>query len=210
MSTALIWGAGGGIGQALTLLLTAEGWEVAGITRQPSSSRQPAQHTFEADVADDAAVQYAVFAAAQELAPVDLWVYSVGDIAAAKVADMDETTWQRLLEANLGGAFRTVHHSLPLLAEKAHLFFVGAYSERLQLPGLSAYAAAKAGLEAFTAALAKEQRGRRVTLVRPGAVATALWDKMPVRMPRDAMPPAVLARHILDAYHAGHVGRLDL
>jgi NAD(P)-dependent dehydrogenase (short-subunit alcohol dehydrogenase family) len=210
MSTALIWGAGGGIGQALTALLIAEGWEVAGITRQPSSIQRLTKHTFEADVSDDAAVQYAVFAAAQELAPVDMWVYSVGDIAAAKVADLDEAMWQRLLEANLGGAFRTIHHSLPLLAERAHLVFVGAYSERLQLPGLSAYAAAKAGLEAFTAALAKEQRGHRVTLVRPGAVATALWDKMPVRMPRDAMAPAVLARHILDAYHAGHAGRLDL
>jgi 3-oxoacyl-[acyl-carrier protein] reductase len=210
MSTALIWGAGGGIGQALTTLLIAEGWEVAGITRQPSSIQRLAQHTYEADVSDDFAVQHAVFAAAQELAPVDMWVYSVGDIAAAKVADMDEAMWQRLLEANLGGAFRTIHHSLPLLAEGAHLVFVGAYSERLQLPGLSAYAAAKAGLEAFTGALAKEQRGRRVTLVRPGAVATALWDKMPVRMPRDAISPAELARRILDAYHAGHAGRLDL
>ena len=87
---------------------------------------------------------------------------------------------------------------------------IGAISERMRLPGLSAYAAAKAGLEAFTAALAKEERHRRVTLVRPGAVDTPLWSKMPVRMPRSAALPATVAAQILTAYTSGHSGLLDL
>ena len=60
------------------------------------------------------------------------------------------------MTANLSGAYLATHHSLPLLAEDAHLVFLGAVSERLRLPGLSAYAAAKAGLEAFGEALGKE------------------------------------------------------
>ncbi|MCB0054898.1 MAG: SDR family NAD(P)-dependent oxidoreductase, partial [Caldilinea sp.] len=99
----------------------------------------------------------------------------------------------RILGANLTGAYLTTQQSLPLLAERAHLVYLGAYSERLQLPGMSAYAAAKAGLEAFAAALAKEQRKHRVTVVRPGAVATPLWEKVPLRLPRTALAPAELA-----------------
>lgn len=209
-STALIWGAAGGIGQALAQALHAAGWSVVAITHRPASLPAPFDFCCEADVADDFAVQSAVYAAAQHLAAVDLWVYAAGDILSAPVAKMESAAWGRILDANLSGAFRTIHHSLPLLAENAHIVFIGAYSERLQLPGLSAYAAAKAGLEAFAAALAKEERKRRVTVVRPGAVATPLWDKMPVRLPRSAMTAAELAAKILQAHTAGHSGVLDV
>lgn len=210
MPTALIWGAGGGIGQALVELLTTEQWTVAAVSHRQPQDQTATSYRYEADVADDYAVERTVLAVAQELAPIDLWVYAVGDIAQARVADLNTATWQRLLDANLSGAWRTIHHSLPLLAQQAHLVFIGGYSERLQLPGLAAYAAAKAGLEAFVATLAKEERRRRVTLVRPAAIATPLWRKVPLRMPREAMAATTVARQILDAYHAGHSGQLDL
>jgi short-subunit dehydrogenase len=78
------------------------------------------------------------------------------------------------------------------------------------LPGLAAYAAAKAGLEALVQTLAKEQRKHRVTIVRPAAVATSFWDKVPLRMPKDAASPEKVAERILAAYEAGDVGELDL
>jgi short-subunit dehydrogenase len=96
------------------------------------------------------------------------------------------------------------------LSEDAHIVFIGAVSERLRLPGLSAYAASKAGLEAFATALSKEERRKRITVVRPAAVATALWDKVPLRLPADAPKPEKVAQKILEAYHAGHKGQLDL
>lgn len=209
-STALIWGAAGGIGQALTQALHAASWSVGAITHRPASLPVPVEFCCEADVADDFAVQSAVYAASQHLAAVDLWIYAAGDIVSTPVAKMESAGWERILDANLTGAFRTIHHSLPLLAENAHIVFIGAYSERLQLPGLSAYAAAKAGLEAFAVALAKEERKRRVTVVRPGAVVTPLWDKMPVRLPRSAMSPADLAAKIMAAHAEGHSGVLDV
>jgi len=141
---------------------------------------------------------------------IDLWIYSAGDIASAKVGDMAENDWQRLADANLTGPFIATRHSLPLLAEDAHLIYLGAVSERLRPPGLAAYAAAKAGLEAFAEALAKEERKRRITVVRPGAVETALWEKVPMRLPKGAMSPQALAVKILDAHAAGHKGTLDL
>ena len=210
MPTAFIFGASGGIGRALVERLAADGWTVGAVSRHPGDLAGLTEHRYEADVTDAFAVSQAVYAAAQELPPVDLWIYAAGDILASPVAEMDPAAWARILGANLTGAYLTTQQSLPLLAERAHLVYLGAYSERLQLPGLSAYAAAKAGLDAFAAALAKEQRKHRVTVARPGAVDTPLWEKMPLRLPRTALAPAELAQRVLDAYYAGTTGTLDL
>ena len=142
--------------------------------------------------------------------PVDLWIYAAGDITSVKVADMSHDVWQRILSANLTGAYLATHYSLPLLAADAHLVYLGAVAERLRLPGLSAYAASKAGLEAFTEALRKEERKRRVTTVRPSAVDTPLWQKVPFKLPRHALDPATVAERILAAHDEGHTGVLNL
>jgi len=148
--------------------------------------------------------------AGYEAEQIDLWIYTAGDIISSKVEEMTPAVWQRILDANLTGAFLAAHYSLPLLAPEAHLFFLGAVSERMQMPGLAAYAAAKAGLEAFGEAFRKEARKRKVTVVRPGAVNTALWQKVPFKMPGNAMSPQAVAQAILAAYADGHKGTLEL
>jgi len=75
---------------------------------------------------------------------------------------------------------------------------------------LSAYAAAKAGLEDFVIALSKEQRKKRFTVVRPGAVDTPLWEKVTLKLPSGAASPKKVAIKILEAYQNGHDGKLDL
>ncbi|HAJ37197.1 MAG TPA: short-chain dehydrogenase [Chloroflexi bacterium] len=210
MPTSLIFGASGGIGRALVQRLTGDGWTVGVVSRHPHDLANLTAFRYEADVADAFAVQQAVYAAAQELPPVDLWIYAVGDILSSPVAEMTPDAWQRILTANLSGAYLATHYSLPLLAERAHLMYIGAYSEKLRLPGLTAYAAAKSGLEAFAVAFAKEQRKLRVTVVRPGAVDTPLWSKMPARLPKNAMTPAALAEKIIEAYAAGTDGMFDV
>lgn len=210
MKTAMVWGAAGGIGGAVVDELVANGWSVVAVSRDEAALAERVSCSLRADVADAFSVQRAVQAAAHEVDEVALWVYAAGDIAAAPVEEMTPAVWGRILAANLTGAYHAAHFSLPLLAADAHLVFVGAVSERLRLPGLSAYAAAKAGLEAFAEALRKEQRRRRVTVVRPAAVATPLWDKVPLRMPKDAPPPSKVAGRILAAYDEGHSGVLDL
>jgi hypothetical protein len=46
--------------------------------------------------------------------------------------------WQRIIQANLTGAFLTTHFSWPVLSEKTHLFYLEAISECMRLPGFSA------------------------------------------------------------------------
>jgi 3-oxoacyl-[acyl-carrier protein] reductase len=210
MKAAMIWGAGGGIGRALVSRLREDDWRVLAMGRHTSDLSDLTSHLLEADVADPEAVERALVAAGQEVDQVDLWIYAAGDIDASKVADGSPADWQRILEANLVGAYLATHYSLPLLARDAHLMFLGAISERLRQPRLSAYAAAKAGLEAFVEVLGKEERKRRVTLVRPAAVDTPLWDKVPFKLPPGALSPEEAAERILDAYREGHRGVLEL
>lgn len=210
MKTAMIWGANGGIGRALVKQLLSDDWAVVGITRHPQPLEDLHIDVVEANVSSPFEVQAAVTQVSQMFDEVSLWIYSVGDIASAKVGEMDPEDWQRILDANLTGAFLATHYSLPLLSEEAHLIYIGAISERLRLPGLAAYSAAKAGLEAFIEAFSKEQRQRRVSNVRPSAVETGLWDKVSMRLPEKAASPEEIAEQIFAAHSQGHKGTLDL
>lgn len=208
--TAMIWGINGGIGNAIASLLKKNEWTVVGISRNSENAAEQFEHTFSANVSREFDVQTAVQAASFEVDQIDLWVYAIGDIETKPIAVLDIESWLRQLDANLTGPFLTTKHSLPLLADNAHLVYLGAVSERLKLPKFAAYVAAKAGLEAFLTSLQKEQRGKKITLVRPGAVATPFWDKLPLRLPKDAVSPEKVAKRILSAYEAGHSGQLDL
>jgi NAD(P)-dependent dehydrogenase (short-subunit alcohol dehydrogenase family) len=212
MKRALIWGAGGDIGRVLVAKLVADGWKVHAVVHHPNDQtlKRLTPHLMDADVRVPYEVQMAITEISQESAQVDLSIYAAGDITSLKVADMAPEDWERIMGAVLTGAYLTTHYSLPLLADDAHLVFVGAISERLRLPGLSAYSAAKAGLEAFVEVLGKEERKRRVTLVRPAAVSTSFWEKVPFRMPANALTPGVVTDRILEAHYRGHEGFLDL
>lgn len=210
MKTAMIWGAAGGIGQALVEELVARQWNVVAISRHDELMNGKATHSIYADVADAFSVQRATQATAFEVTSVDLWAYTAGDIIVSPVGEMKPDTWNRILSANLTGAYLAMHYSLPLLAPEAHIFFVSAISERLRLPGFSAYAAGKAGIEAFAESLRKEQRRHRVTTVRPSAVATTFWEKVPLKMPNGAMPAAKVAARMMAAYDERHSGVLDI
>lgn len=208
MKTAMVWGAGGDIASQIMMKLEKSGWQIIPISRATSETSFP--NTIEADPAVENDVKQAILMASQATDQIDLWVYAAGDIQAMRTADMDLDAWQRILNANLTGAFLSLKHSLPLLADDAHIVLIGAVSERLRLPGLSAYSAAKSGLEAFAESLAKEERKKRVTLVRPGAVLTKFWKKVPMKPPQNALSAEIAATKILQAYEDGHQGKLDL
>lgn len=210
MKTAVVWGASGGIGTALVEQLVDEDWRVIGLARDPEAVTERATEVIEMDVADADSVRRAVELVREMVNTVDLWIYAAGDIASEEVVDMAPATWDRIVGANLTGAYRTAHFSLPLLADDGHMIFLGAVSERMRLPGLGAYASAKAGLEALADVLRKEERRRRVTVVRPKAVDTSLWEKVPFSLPKGALSPDNLAARVLEAHRDGESGTLDI
>lgn len=209
MKNAIVWGAAGGIGKALTQKLVDENFTVVAVARRSTAIGHITPYIIHADVAQPSEVTTAAHAASQIASAFDLFVYAVGDIASLKIGDMALGDWERILSANLTGAFLTAQASLPLLSPQAQLIFIGAVHERLRLPGFGAYAAAKAGLEAFVAVLGKEAR-RKTLIVRPGAVNTPLWSKVPFALPKNALQPEALAEAIYAAILEGKEGLLDL
>ena len=208
--TALIWGATGGIGRAIARLLREADWDVVAVGRDLLDLEDIATLTCEADVSDPNSVQSAVMTVSQEIDQIDWWIYAAGDIMASPLADTEPEEWRRILDANLTGVYLTAHYSLPLLSKDAAMYVLGAVSERMRLPGLGAYAAAKAGLEALGEVMRKELR-RPVVVVRPKAVQTDLWKKVPFNAPPGALTPDDLALRILNAYQEGYKdSRLDL
>lgn len=209
MPSAILWGAAGGIGRALTQTLAAAEYAVTAVSRHPAEMKTFTPRVIAADVSQPAQVSGAARMAAEMGAPFDLYIYAAGDIASLKIAEMTPADWNRILSANLTGAFLTAQASLPHLKADARLVFIGAVHERLRLPGLSAYAAAKAGLEAFAEVLRKETR-LPVLVIRPGAVETPFWKKVPFAMPKNALSADSLAGQILAAVDEGKTGTLDI
>ena len=205
----VIWGAGG-IGSALARLMIQNGWRVAVAGRHTAALQDTSAFLIETDLASPAAVQAASVEISQEMGPLDWWVYAAGDILSKPTASLSPEEWQRILNANLNGVFLTAHFSQSLLTSSAPLYILGAVNERMRLPGLSAYAAAKAGVEALGEVLRKELR-RPVVIIRPGAVDTPLWAKVPFRLPAHSLKSTELAERLYEAYQGGFSeARMDL
>ncbi len=209
MKNAIIWGAAGGIGKALTQKLINENYTVVAVSRHPTEMKLITPHVISIDITQPSQVTAAARMAAEMLPSFDLCIYAAGDITSTKVGEMQPGEWNRILNANLTGAFLTAQATLEYLSPEAQFVFIGAVHERLRLPGLSAYAAAKAGLEAFAEAFRKEMR-RKTLVVRPGAVQTTFWSKVPFSMPGNALQPEALAEQIYSAIESRKDGILDL
>jgi len=208
--TIFIAGAAGGIGSALAALAREQGFEVIGAARDTSGLEGLEYQLIDVDFAKPLDTARMALEAAGFTQTIDLWAYTAGDILASKSWQTETWDWQRIFDANLNGVHNTLKACLPLLAADAHLFFIGAYPDRLVLPGLGAYAASKSALETYTAVLEKELIGRKVTLVRPAAVRTRFWEKVPFKMPANAITPEAVAEQMLAAYDQGLSGLLDL
>ncbi|MDJ0785317.1 MAG: SDR family oxidoreductase [Myxococcota bacterium] len=127
--------------------------------------------TFACDVTDDAQVRGLVDAAVSELGHVDVLVNNAGLGGHARVAEMTDEQWQVVLDVTLNGTFRMTRAMLPHMMERGRGAIVNNASVlgwRAQ-EGQSHYAAAKAGVMAFTRCVAMEaaESGIRVNAVAP-------------------------------------------
>jgi len=211
MDTVMIFGAGGGIGSAIGKLLKEKGFTIAAAVRNINGAKMPfADVVVEGEFGSEQDVKAMIRESAEEIDQIDLWIYAAGDIQYAKNAEAESREWMRIFDANFFGAQRSLKASLPLLADDAHIIFIGAYTDRLLMPGLSAYTASKAALAAYSAVLEKELRGKKVSLVRPSAVDTPFWEKVPFKLPANALQPEDVAEKIWSAYSQGLSGLVDL
>ncbi|MCZ7544316.1 MAG: SDR family NAD(P)-dependent oxidoreductase [Anaerolineae bacterium] len=210
MPEALIWGASGGIGQALVAALKRDGWRVFAAARNTQRIPPEADCTYGFDVSDTQSFKEAATLLAHDVSGLDLIVYAAGALRAEMLKRMRAEDWAEVLASNLTGAFLAASYGVHLLKPEGHMMFIGAYIDHVTLPKMGAYAAAKAGLETMVEVLRAENRRLRFSVVRPGAVDTPFWEHAPFRRPTNARAPAVIAEAILAHYHAADAGDLNL
>jgi NAD(P)-dependent dehydrogenase (short-subunit alcohol dehydrogenase family) len=182
--TALVTGAGRGIGRATALLLadcgarvilTARGREEIEAAAQEIRAKGGSAEAIPADVGKTEDVR-ALFAAA---GPVNVLVNNAGVIAPISLlADADPDAWRYNIAVNLDGVFLTCRFALPGMLERGwgRIVNVSSGAASGTTAGWSAYSAAKAGVEALSSVLAKEvgDRDVRINAVRPGIVDTEM------------------------------------
>lgn len=211
MPTLLIWGAHSTIATATAVLFSEHNWNVVGVQRPGRSHVDAYSQVYECDLTDAHAVgQTALMIAQEHGTEIDMMLYAAGTMFGRKLADTSTTEWQQIIGDNLTAAHHITMHSLALMSPQASLYFLTAYSEKIQLPGIGAYAVAKAGLEAYVTVLAKEERQKRVVNVRMGAIDTPLWHAAPFKLPRGAHDANYVAQGIWDAFNEQRRGTLDL
>ena len=182
--TAVVTGAGSGIGRSIARLLAERGTTVHVADRGGPSAEAVASeiraaggialaHTVDVTDAD------AVIALADAVGPIDLLFNNAGIGHAGAVIDTTLDDWRRLIDVNLMGVVHGLHAFLPrLLAEDrpAHIVNTASMAGLVPNAGLAAYSATKAAVVSLTEALAIELIGTRVRVVAlcPGVIDTAI------------------------------------
>ncbi|WGY71569.1 SDR family oxidoreductase [Burkholderia cepacia] len=183
--TAIVTGGSSGIGFAIASRLVEDGYRVAIVGRDVARLEAAVTRLGGAAIgqAGDLSVrreaEAAVAAIIARWPRIDVLVNNAGltgRVGADTGADEAEDVWGTLLDANLKSLFLTTMAVLPHLAGRAaRIVNIGSIAARAGslLPGGLAYAAAKAGVEGFTVALARElgPRGATVNTVAPGYIA---------------------------------------
>jgi NAD(P)-dependent dehydrogenase (short-subunit alcohol dehydrogenase family) len=179
----VITGAARGIGEKVARLAAARGARVALIGLEPDRLRAladdlgPAASWHEADVRDGAALRSAIDACAKVMGGIDAVVANAGVAAYGTVRQADEASFERVLDINLNGVFRTLKYSTPHLERsRGHAMVVASAISFTPIAGLASYAASKAGVEMLALAYRQEvtHLGITVGIVHPSWIDTDL------------------------------------
>lgn len=183
----LITGGASGIGAATGKALAEKGAHVVLLDRtdavdavaQKLPRRAGNRHQgVRADVTDSASLATAVHEVIEAYGCLDIVVANAGVAEAGTVAVSEMDTLARTVEVNLVGVMRTVHATLPHVTDqRGYYLLVSSAAALKNVPGGSAYAASKAGVEAFGGALRLElaHKGVAVGVAHPAWIRTPMF-----------------------------------
>ncbi|WP_274364435.1 SDR family oxidoreductase [Paenibacillus thermotolerans] len=212
--TALVTGAGSGIGRAAALKLAEEGANIVLVDLKENNAEQVEQSIKKAggealvvdtDVSDANRVEQAVRAAVDRFKTIDVVFANAGiNGTVTPIEEMTPEQWGQTLTTNLFGTFYTVKYAIPHMKENGGSVIVTSSingSRTFSFFGASAYATSKAGQVAFAkmAALELAQYKIRVNVICPGAIKTNISQNthktdavndisIPVKYPKGNQP----------------------
>jgi 3-oxoacyl-[acyl-carrier protein] reductase len=128
-------------------------------------------------VSDPAAVRHMFDSTEKVFGGVDVLVNNAGIMQLSNLADADDAFFDRHIAINLKGVFNGMREAAKRLRSGGRIISFSSSVVGLYQPTYAVYAATKAGVEAMTHVLAKELRGRNITVnaVAPGPTATRLF-----------------------------------
>ncbi len=181
---AIITGAAGGLGQAITQSLRTAGMDVLA----------PGKEELDVTSADRVKSYFA------DAGDISLLVCNAGLTIDKPLARMNESDWDRVMETNLKGAFlcaREVSRGM-MKRRVGHLVFIASFSAIHPPSGQANYAAAKSALLGVTKSLAQElgPRNVRVNAILPGFLETKMTQGL-----SDEVKAASLSRHVLGRFN---------
>lgn len=198
MANALIIGATGGIGSALSKRLQGD-YDLTLVGRNEAKLRELKASTGANVVPTNVESELEVQALFDELGDLDLIVYAAGDIKPMPLKVTAGDDWRRVMDANLTGVFHTLKYADAKLNKGARIFVLGARPELITYRGFGAYAAAKAGVAQLVKIAAIEmKRKASLTLVLPIAVKSDFWENVGTP-PDNALEPDEVAKAIVDS-----------
>ncbi|WP_193103465.1 SDR family oxidoreductase [Brachybacterium sp. FME24] len=129
------------------------------------------------DIADDQDMAAVFDAAEREFGGVDVLVHTAGIMPLSPIAQLDLEVFDRVQRTNVRGTFVVDQLAAQRMRGGGAIINFSTSVTRLQIPGYGAYAASKGAVEAITLILARELRGRDITVnaVSPGPTATPLF-----------------------------------
>ncbi|HEX8066856.1 MAG TPA: SDR family NAD(P)-dependent oxidoreductase [Thermoleophilaceae bacterium] len=183
---ALVTGAGRGIGAAIAVGLAADGWPVVVNYRADEEGARGVVSRIEeaggrataiqGDVASSEDVERTFGELEEAYGPALVVVNNAGIRHDRLTAGLSVEDWRRVVDVNLHGTFHTINRALGKMVRNrfGRIVNISTISAARPLPGQSAYAASKAGVEALTRAVSIEvaRRGVTVNAIEPGLVAT--------------------------------------
>jgi NAD(P)-dependent dehydrogenase (short-subunit alcohol dehydrogenase family) len=177
--TAIVTGAGSGIGLEVARKLNDQGAKVFGFDLQPGDLEQVA--TFiECDIADPESVKKAFAQFATQSKTLDILINNAGIGAIGTVEQATEDDWQRVFNVNVFGTGRMSAAAMPYLKASEHAAIVNTCSlvATAGVPNRAVYGASKGAIYALTLAMAVDglADGIRVNCVNPGTADTP-WIK---------------------------------
>lgn len=217
-SVAFVTGAASGLGHGIAVALAQRGARVALVDLDPDRVEAAAAAIGEqalgiaADVSDRAALDRAVAATVERFGAIDVVVANAGVVGSGLVATIDPERWERTIEVNLLGTFRTVKATLPhLIDSKGYVMIIASGFAAAPGPYTSAYAASKAAVESLGRSLRIEVHHHGVgvgvgyySFLDTPMVAAVEADPAGSRA-RAAMPAPVRRTYPLDAAVAATV-----
>jgi 2-dehydro-3-deoxy-L-rhamnonate dehydrogenase (NAD+) len=189
---AVVTGGAQGIGMAIAERLLLAGASGAIVDVNPDGAQRAAASlavsgrsvsAFQCDVSDPASVRRTFDAIEKQYSRIDILVNSAG--VGGPIGPIQEVTddqWRRVIEINLSGTFYCCRAVIPQMISRGYgrIINISSIAGKGGRPNMAAYSATKAGVIAFTKAVAKEVAGNGVTVnvVTPGAIDTPILSDL--------------------------------